>query len=80
MIKDGEDRVKKFLIRKAVSIDRIQGGFTINLSLNYLHFFKMTKCTLLTRFLTTLKNQINTLLIKVQKTKILLQGSLLEKL
>lgn len=56
MIKDGEDRVKKFLIRRAVSTDRIQGGFTINLNLNYLHFFKMTKFTLLTRFLTTLKN------------------------
>ena len=59
MTGDGDGRVRRFLIRRAVSIDRIQGDTIISLSLNYQLCFRMIKYTLLTLFLTILKNWIN---------------------
>ena len=59
MTGDGGGRARRFLIRRAVSIDRIQGDTIISLSLNYQLCFRMIKYTLLTLFLTILKNWIN---------------------
>ena len=59
MTGDGGGRARRFLIRRAVSIDRIQGDTIISLSLNYRLYFRMIKYTLLTLFLTILKNWIN---------------------